>query len=249
MRLDNFQDIRLVGKEEKEDNLMTKLGARKLKTLRQPAYENMNLSRTSKARPISEHFTILPSRAQGSPKLIQHARAVNTTWRASSEMSKITPKNLQYDNSLPPFLARLQANNASRDGRHEFRVARPKKARNAEDEAEDEPVYFDEATAESLTRKEWEDKDAEQEREKELGPEAEGEILGQEREGKRKAEKEKVAAIGGSKKRKMGKIIGGEEEVDKAGESKTPKPEDRKVDRGRLSKKGKKIKLSFGDDE
>src|SRR4051794_18780808 len=74
-------------------------------------------------------------------------------------MSKITPKNLQYDSSLPPFLARLQANNNSRDGRQEFHAARPKKPRNAEEEAEDEPVYFDEGTGETLTKSEWEERE------------------------------------------------------------------------------------------
>src|SRR6266700_4140767 len=66
-------------------------------------------------------------------------------------MSKITPKNLHYDDTPPPFLARFRANNASRDGREEYHVVRPKKARNAEEEAEDEPVYFDEGTGETLT--------------------------------------------------------------------------------------------------
>ena len=74
-------------------------------------------------------------------------------------MSKITPKNLSYDSTLPPFLQRLQANNNSRDGRNDFQSARPKKARNPEEDAEDEPVYFDEESGETLTKKEWEEKD------------------------------------------------------------------------------------------
>ena len=75
-------------------------------------------------------------------------------------MSKITSKNLHYDDSLPPFLARLRANNNAGDGRHEYTVARPKKARTAEDEAEDEPVYFDEGSGETLTKSEWEAREA-----------------------------------------------------------------------------------------
>ena len=72
--------------------------------------------------------------------------------------TKITPKNLSYDSTLPPFLARLQAANSnSSDGRQEFQVARPKKLWNAQEEEEDEPVYFDEASGETLTRREWEE--------------------------------------------------------------------------------------------
>ena len=58
-------------------------------------------------------------------------------------MSKITPKNLHYDTTLPPFLARLQASHSARDDRHEFDVARPRKKRDANEEREDEPVYVE----------------------------------------------------------------------------------------------------------
>jgi hypothetical protein len=169
-------------------------------------------------------------------------------------MSKITPKNLQYDSTLPPFLARLQANNNSRDGRHEFNVARPKKARNAEEVAEDEPVYFDEGTGETLTKSEWEKKDkADAEEERESGANVEGKD-GREKDGVDggKEVKEKVTAIGASKKRKVGKIIGGEEEDGKGNsvvEKETPKPTEKKLEKVKGAKKGKKIKLSFGDDE
>jgi hypothetical protein len=167
-------------------------------------------------------------------------------------MSKITPKNLSYDNTLPPFLQRLQANNASRDGRNEFQSARPKKARNAEDDAEDEPVYFDEESGETLTKKEWEEKDKAEE-----GGQGEEENGGETKEAlsrqKRETEKEKIAAIGVSKKRKVGKVIGAEDEDEKGdivGElKKAEKPEGKKVEKGKSAKKGKKIKLSFGDDE
>lgn len=170
-------------------------------------------------------------------------------------MSKITPKNLSYDSTLPPFLARLQESNASSDGRHEFQAARPKKARTAEDEAEDEPVYFDEGSGETLTKSEWEDREAKEEGEEEgaVGREDEGKKIEVEG-GKEKAVV--VAAIGAGKKRKVGRIVGGDEDeeenikhstepkVSKAGEGK-------KVDaaKSKGKKKGKKIKLSFGDDD
>jgi hypothetical protein len=168
-------------------------------------------------------------------------------------MSKITPKNLHYDNSLPPFLARLQANNASQDGRHEYHVARPKKARNAEEAAEDEPVYFDEGTGETLTKTEWEAKEAGLDSDAGKGDLA-GEKEGGQSEGGKdwKDSKEKLAAIGSSKKRKAGKVIGGDddEEVTAGPEnSPAPKPEGKRAGKGKSVKKGKKIKLSFGDEE
>ncbi|CZR57015.1 uncharacterized protein PAC_06904 [Phialocephala subalpina] len=168
-------------------------------------------------------------------------------------MSKITPKNLSYDSTLPPFLARLQANNTSRDDRHEFAIARPKRARNPEDEAEDEPVYFDEESGETLTKSEWETREAGKEGEK--GGESDTKEGSEDGASKAKEEglnkKEKVAGIGVSKKRKVGKIVGGGEEDDTATaeEKKTPKQESKKGEKGKSAKKAKKIKLSFGDDE
>jgi Domain of unknown function (DUF4604) len=170
-------------------------------------------------------------------------------------MSKITPKNLSYDTTLPPFLARLQQSNASSDGRHEFHAARPKKVRTAEDEAEDEPVYFDEGSGETLSKKEWEERDA-----KEEGA-VSGDGEGKKEEGGKKEEKEKAAVIGVGKKRKVGRIVGGDDDEEDTGvstkASKESKPtkagESKKADaaksRGKTAKKGKKIKLSFGDDD
>lgn len=165
-------------------------------------------------------------------------------------MSKITPKNLHYDDSLPPFLARLRAAQSTSDSRSEYHAARPKKPRNPDEEAEDEPVYFAEESGETLSKAEWEAKDAEKEETDVVG-EGEG-VEGKvgEEGGK---EKVKEAAIGVSKKRKAGKVVGGEEEEEEVkGESakkSVPKGEGKKVEKGKSTKKGKKIKLSFGDDE
>ncbi|KAE9373485.1 hypothetical protein N431DRAFT_338719 [Stipitochalara longipes BDJ] len=164
-------------------------------------------------------------------------------------MSKITPKNLHYDDTLPPFLARLRANNASQDGRHEYHVARPKKARNADEEAEDEPVYFDEGTGETLTKTEWEAKDAALEAEVGHGGVNDGAECAEGTDPKEN--KEKLAAIGSSKKRKTGKVVGGDDEEVATESGKkpiSPSKIGKKVQKGR-SAKGKKIKLSFGDDE
>jgi hypothetical protein len=162
-------------------------------------------------------------------------------------MSKITPKNLHYDSTLPPFLARLQANHAAQDDRHDFDIARPKKQRDAAADAEDEPVYFDEATGDSLTKGEWE----ERQREKENSPGEGKEEEKPDTKGERTT-KENIAVIGGVRKRKMGKVIGGEEsagEESRDAARSTSKPEGKKQEKGKTAKKGKKIKLSFGDDE
>jgi hypothetical protein len=181
-------------------------------------------------------------------------------------MSKITPKNLSYDTTLPPFLARLQAaNTSSREGRHEFHIARPKKARNEDAEAEDEPVYFDEGTGETLSKKEWEEKEKADEEGSGGGNEA---GAGVERDGgankdglegggnlERKESKEKVATIGGSKKRKAGKVIGVEDDGEQksvAGPAlgkKAQRGDGKKGEKVEIMKKRKKIKLSFGDDD
>ncbi|TQS38079.1 hypothetical protein Golomagni_01425 [Golovinomyces magnicellulatus] len=71
-------------------------------------------------------------------------------------MSKINSKNLIYETTLPPFLARLKATNNLSDGRQENNLKRFHKSRNPEEEKEDEPVFFDEETKDSLTREEWE---------------------------------------------------------------------------------------------
>lgn len=171
-------------------------------------------------------------------------------------MSKITPKNLQYNSDLPPFLQRLHTNNTSGDGRHEFSIARPKRARNAEDEAEDEPVYFDETTNHSMSKVEYEALAAEEDK---VSQEA-GETRGKNGElktetivdlGKVEKEKERLAAIGRNKKRKAGKAIGVEVDQDEEerGADKASKSQRKEAEKGKVRKKGKKIKLSFGDDE
>lgn len=159
----------------------------------------------------------------------------------ATKMSKITPKNLHYDSTLPSFLARLQG---QKGARNEFQAARAKKTVSAEDAAEDEPVYFDEETGDSLTKKEWEEKDKADE-EGEGGKDMAAEVT-------EIREKENVVAIGGSRKRKAGKVIGVEKDGDvTSAASKTKvggKPE-AKNEKGKPSKKAKKVKLSFGDDE
>lgn len=174
----------------------------------------------------------------------------------SNSTPKINSKNLHYDDTLPPFLARLRANQSNSDGRHEYTVARAKKERTAEDIADDEPVYFDEGSGETLTRGEWEAREKEREEEgKGIVDGAEGGVDVEGREAGEGKEKIGVAAIGGARKRKAGKFVGGEDEdaALPAGRSAGEKAETivvgEKAGKGKPSKKAKKVKLSFGDDE
>jgi len=159
-------------------------------------------------------------------------------------MSKITAKNLHYCTSPPPFLARLKAGHAAQDGRSEIQNVRPRKGRSEDEEKEDEPLVFDEGTGESLTKGEWE--------RRERGREAREEVQAnsKEEEGTGLTEPGKVASeglfeIGMGKKRKVGKLVGGEEGEAASLEGKPGGD----IEKGKAKKKGKKIKLSFGDDQ
>lgn len=195
-------------------------------------------------------------------------------------MSKIKPKDLQYDTTLPPFLQRLKAGQPDSDGRHERAIARPKRARNPEDDEEDEPTYVDESGV-NLGRGElWElgvkkgaaGKLAEEGETGGSGDEKEGGAEREEQGGEEEQakEREKLASIGAARKKRTGKVIGGEGDEKEREDSAAIKSlkeainaQDNKqngsvgakagADGGAKAKttkkKAKKIKLSFGDDE
>lgn len=189
---------------------------------------------------------------------------------------KITGKNLHYDQTLPPFLARLKGQHATDADSPDPILAsrrRAAKPRSASEEAEDAPLIVDDdgnvlqgvkvgvdgvvsepegAKSAAAGEKEGEGAD-----EKEAGDEK-----------AREADKEKVAAIGGSKKRKAGKVVGAgadaeNEEHDSVattykaateGKGNLAKllkkdTEDKTKAPAKGKKKAKKIKLSFGDDD
>ncbi|KAH8599689.1 hypothetical protein B0O99DRAFT_503368 [Bisporella sp. PMI_857] len=180
-------------------------------------------------------------------------------------MSKITPKNLQYNNAPPPFLARLQAGRST--GPSDFQAVRPTKARDPAEEAEDEPVVFDEPSGETLSRKEWEvrqqDDDAGGKRESREEDNELGKGEGNGKYGERKEEAK--VGIGAGRKRKVGRVVGGEEEegeeqlkdgkgtvkrkIEDERDSVRKKDSSKKVEKSTGGKKAKKVKLSFGDDE
>ncbi|KAK7733016.1 hypothetical protein SLS53_008345 [Cytospora paraplurivora] len=188
---------------------------------------------------------------------------------------KITGKNLHYDQTLPPFLARLKGQHAGDADSPDPILAsrrRAAKPRSASEEAEDEPLIVDDDGNVVQGMKVGVDGTVKEEegegKEKTTAATTAGED-GAEEAGEEKAQaadKEKVAGIGGSKKRKAGKVVGADSE-DAEGDDSVAQYKAATQDKGDLArpkkdaedkskappvkgkKKAKKIKLSFGDDD
>ncbi|KAK8035114.1 hypothetical protein PG993_010109 [Apiospora rasikravindrae] len=189
---------------------------------------------------------------------------------------KITAKNLSYDQTLPPFLARLRGHQAPDGGPDPILAARRRTARvrTASEEAEDAPLVLDEAgNVVDMKAGELPDDDDGNDAEDKPKAEAKDSTGNADEEGENTAKETAAATIGASKKRKVGRVIGADEDEkderevskavkaakaiagggnsDKKTKEKTtaatpttnPKPS------GGGKKKAKKIKLSFGDDE
>lgn len=173
---------------------------------------------------------------------------------------KISGKNLHYDTTLPPFLARLRGQAAGNDGPDPLLVRnrRHAKPRSGSAEAEDAPLVVDDdgnvvqgmsvgadgAVTETDARKTGEEN------------QDDGEAVGSSEAEKAREElkeKGKIAAIGGGKKRKVGKVVGADDEVAERKNRVTAghKDEDHEAKPAAAAKKkkAKKIKLSFGDDD
>lgn len=176
---------------------------------------------------------------------------------------KITSKNLSYDDSLPPFLARLRNQHASSSAEPDPILAsrrRAAKPRSASEEAEDGPLVVDEEGVTvsgvtvgkdgTVTEHQNEDEGDDDESRSRVGRAGDTE----------KAKEENVAAIGAGKKRKIGKIVGGGDDDEEEGSVKASskdikttksKTNDKSQESSKAGKKkkAKKIKLSFGDEE
>ncbi|EXJ63382.1 uncharacterized protein A1O5_11431 [Cladophialophora psammophila CBS 110553] len=175
-------------------------------------------------------------------------------------------KNLEYNKQEPSFLRRLRGEVGGLDGRNNVQIARPKKDRlKTGDDEEDEPVIVDER-GERIEKAEFERRmkggnDTEQSAEKEAGTEA-GAQAEEAKQNPEHSERQMVTQIGASanaKKRKVGKVVGGEDEDDRDSrvnkapkQGNGPKEKDDKHPVAKIGpvapkKKGKKIKLSFDD--
>ncbi|KAM0722114.1 hypothetical protein Q7P37_001555 [Cladosporium fusiforme] len=170
---------------------------------------------------------------------------------------KIKSKDLQYDSSLPPFLQRLRAQNAGygEDGdpdRHERPLARPKKAKNPDED--DGPTVVDES-GETVSKEEYEKQLKGTAEGEEEGGNVTGELKGDgqpEASGAPPAEsasrvEQKITDGTTVKKRKVGKVVGDDNEddtKDNTGQKNTAQKPAKKA-----KKKAKPIKLAFEDEE
>lgn len=183
---------------------------------------------------------------------------------------KINPKNLSYDTTLPPFLARLrgQADASSRDGPDPMLAARrrPARLRTDADDEEDAPLVVDEGGnavgGVSVGRDGTVTEGGGGDGGVAVAEDGDGERAEGESEGPGRKNGEKVAEIGAGRKRKVGRVVGGTDDADaRDGDGGQDKGKERKrpseggsggtgtVPAPKTKRKAKKIKLSFGDDE
>lgn len=161
---------------------------------------------------------------------------------------KIKSKDLQYDSTLPPFLQRMKAQNSGygddRDpDRHETPIARPKKAKNPDDD--DGPTMVDES-GDTVSKADYEKKlkgDAEGEEDGGSNPQASGALPSG---GAPKSEKT-ISDGTAVRKRKVAKVIGGDDADDAKGDGAEKGSAPKAVKKAK--KKAKPVKLSFDDDE
>ncbi|KAI1328504.1 hypothetical protein F5Y16DRAFT_369191 [Xylariaceae sp. FL0255] len=168
---------------------------------------------------------------------------------------KITPKNLTYDSSLPPFLARLRGQQTAHTGPDPILAShrRPGQKRSASEEAEDAPLVVDEEgnvvahPDELMTDENSHDGGAGgQGEEGAKKGESEGEGAGVQEE----SEREKVAGIGASRKRKVGRVIGDDGSDDDTGNSsiERKKKSKDKNDEARIAKASADVRRLMGEE-
>jgi len=187
---------------------------------------------------------------------------------------KFNPKNLHFEKQEPAFLQKLRGEAAGRgdSDQHEVRQVRPGKKPRLEMDDDNEPtiVFEDEAgfpSGGNVRREEYEMLMKGKGKDDGNGKGDEGEVEGQEEStgvgkggenvegtsgGGEKREKQKVAGVGGIKKRKVGKVVAGEGEEPKAG-TKTSGVTDRTAEftkpqvKPKTKASKKKVKLSFDE--
>lgn len=161
--------------------------------------------------------------------------------------SKIKSKDLSYDASLPPFLQRLKNQHAGLGDRHERAIARPKRARDTNDE--DEPTVVDE-NGETISNKELAERTAAATTEAELSSNnaTTGESASDGAAELFRRPDAQVTDGKASHKRKAVKIVGEDDgtavdsHVDQISENKPAK-------KMKMKKKSQAIKLAFEDED
>ncbi|KAF2000964.1 hypothetical protein P154DRAFT_522226 [Amniculicola lignicola CBS 123094] len=154
-------------------------------------------------------------------------------------------KDLEYDASQPAFLRRLRGELTTDDSaRHERPIPRTKRMMK-QDEDDDGPTYVMEDGNQSLTKAEYEALVAGDDPQEKEGAESKagGDEIKEEHLAKQSSTDIKAEAPRPTKKRKVGKVIGGDGPTDEAEKKVGAKPAKK------AKKKAKAIKLSFADSE
>ena len=160
------------------------------------------------------------------------------------------------DSKEPTFLRKLKSEHGGSDSaRHERPLARPRKAKDAEDD--DEPTYVDEDSHDTITKLQYEallrlaDEVASDETHSET-PNLLNDGVGCDTPAEDVMEgplprKEMVATVGVSAKRRIAKVVGnGEDYHDEASGKEVLATDQKAITLGKkLAKKPKKVKLSF----
>lgn len=155
---------------------------------------------------------------------------------------KIRSKDLSYDSSLPPFLQRLQAQNAGRGDadRHEQPVARPKRAKDPNED--DGPTVVDETgemiSMEALEQKVTANDSSETNGDAPKDIAADSKLAGYQR----------VSGTA-SKKRKVAKVVGDDDESASESKSRDQGTAREATADKKIKKRNKPIKLAFDEDE
>ncbi|KAK1965172.1 hypothetical protein LZ32DRAFT_606219 [Colletotrichum eremochloae] len=161
---------------------------------------------------------------------------------------KITSKNLSYDTTIPPFLRALHAQAAGNAADPDPILSKRRRAgkkRSDSEDAEDAPLVVDDegnVVDVRVNKDGGVDENA-------LKKDGEGDETATAKEERREAEK--LAGIGASKKRKAGKVVGGDaaedagDDKDVSEDAKKGEKNDEGAKKKAAKKKGKKIKLSF----
>lgn len=178
---------------------------------------------------------------------------------------------LHYEKQEPAFLRRLRGEHSASDGRQNIQFARPKKDRLKPADDDDEPTIVGEdgevvgkEEFQRLVKGNVDDGGEARGKDSEVG---EGEVvrteedLEKERAGNKKEERErqKVAEVGGPRKRKAVKVVGGEGAGDVEDTKVIDQPTNGKdggfpgvnlgKPKSKPDKKAKKVKLSFDEVE
>ncbi|MCJ1380021.1 hypothetical protein MMC17_003124 [Xylographa soralifera] len=162
-------------------------------------------------------------------------------------------KNLKYESKEPAFLRKLKNEyGGSNADRHGSQLARPRKPKDNDDD-DDEPTYVDEESNDTFTKAQYEAILMKEEQitldvqhSKPLKSNNDGPVIhepAKEVASETSLRKELVAAIGGTGKRRIAKVVG-DDGLDQSGEERSQGTTVGK----RSTKKSKKIKLSFNDE-